>query len=25
MAGLPLAFRAYWRERGDYLILFTHV
>jgi mannosyltransferase len=25
MAGLPLAFTAYWRERGDYLILFTHV
>jgi mannosyltransferase len=25
MAGLPLAFSAYWRERGDYLILFTHV
>jgi mannosyltransferase len=25
MAGLPLAFRAYWHERGDYLILFTHV
>ena len=25
MAGLPLAFSAYWHERGDYLILFTHV
>lgn len=25
MDGLPLAFSAYWRERGDYLILFTHV
>ena len=25
MAGVPLAFHAYWHERGDYLILFTHV
>jgi mannosyltransferase len=25
MAGLPLALRAYWREHGDSLILFTHV
>jgi mannosyltransferase len=25
LAGLPLAFRAYWHERGDYLILFTHI
>jgi len=25
MAGLPLALRAYWRERGDSLILFTHI
>src|SRR5215467_4368532 len=25
MAGLPLGLRAYWREHGDSLILFTHV
>ena len=24
-ASVPLQFNSYWRERGDYLILFTHV
>jgi mannosyltransferase len=25
MAGEPLAFHTFWHERGDYLILFTHI